>query len=84
MIRDTIIFVLGVLICFGLLGTAVYDYYLRIKNKQTISDTVLKLWVKNKCRPVYWLFWGLSLAFPLGLILGFILGHLLWPQFITE
>lgn len=67
---------LGLTICAILASIAIWDYWLAVTGRVTISRFCRQFYDKPKAM----LFLGLILGFIFGITLGFICGHLVWPQ----
>ena len=76
--RDTIFFIIGLIIVFAMGFAGIYDYYLFMTNQTTFSTAVREYATINANRPCLFVFIGTVIGLIVGLILGFILGHLFW------
>jgi len=76
--RDTIFFIIGLIIVFAMGFAGIYDYYLFMTNQTTFSTVVREYATINANRPCLFVFIGTVIGLIVGLILGFILGHLFW------
>lgn len=85
MIIDTIMYagLIILLLIAGAIGT--WDYIeSKRPNGRTISRRALEFYLRHKNKPIIWIAISGVICLNVGLILGLILGHLYWPQIITE
>lgn len=79
---DTALYIAAV---FGLLCLFVFltvDYWKARNGQTTASKVARSFWVRNQCRPHVWVAVGGIAVGAVLLVVGFVLGHLFWPQFV--
>ena len=83
LVVDTILMLAAMAVLLGLIVFVVWDYLQTLAGRTTFSEMMLSLWARRRHEPRFWLLTGTCVGFTLGTVLGFILGHLFWPQWVN-
>jgi hypothetical protein len=80
MIRDTLLFAAAMLAvcCLGLF--VIVDYHRRMTSQETFSEFCRQLWSNHLNQPIFWIGVRASCGLVVGMVFGFVMGHLFWPQ----